>query len=375
VIQAIRKILPVFGRLPRSKRIGPIGLELAADKLHLVQMNFAGTKASLRAALSVPYPSDREALTGNPSAFRRFIKQSLAMAPFSGRQVVSCFPTNELKMLTINYRLADDGQEADQIMKALKERFAVELDQSIVDYMPIRHDTADLTERTALVALAPREGVLKHLNRLRAAGLTTLALDIGPSALGRVLSEAGGESNSNVLLINFGLARTYLTVRWGKRLMVDRDIEFGENVLISRLASTLNMTEAAARKLLYDVGFQRGDEPMNVTENGRHSREIAQTISEILRPEFAALLSEVNKTLIYTASKTRGSSVERAFVIGSVARYPHVSRLLQTLIAIPVDQFDPLAPFREGVNVSVYSTAEAHGGVAIATGLALRKVG
>ena len=103
--------------------------------------------------------------------------------------------------------------------------------------------------------------------------------------------------------------------RTGRRLILDRDVDFGEGQLAARLARTLDMPEADVLRLLYERGFRAAGEPATAA--------IAQTIREVLRPEFAALAAEVNKTLIYTASKTRGQSVERIYLLGTCSSSAH----------------------------------------------------
>src|SRR5260370_14019192 len=49
---------------------------------------------------------------------------------------------------------------------------------------------------------------------------------------------------------------------------------------------------------------------------------------EVLRPQLLALKAEVSKTLVYAASKTRGESVDKIFLVGGVARYPGIAALM-----------------------------------------------
>ena len=75
------------------------------------------------------------------------------------------------------------------------------------------------------------------------------------------------------------------------------------------------------------------------------AREIARTVREVLQPEFAEFAAEVGKTLIYTASRTRGQSVERLFLLGSVARYPGIERVVQELVGVPAEVVNPFSVF------------------------------
>jgi len=360
-----------LGALLKPHRCGPIGLEIATEKLHMVQFEIDSNPPSIRAAISLPYSGEREALLADPKQLKALVRRALASKPFHGRSVVSCLPASDVQTMTLSYKRGPGQSDADAIVGELRERIKAEIEQSVVDYVAIRGDDGEAAERSAIVAVADRRRVLAYLEALRAAGLDALALDIGPSALARLVSSLGhGAHYANALLINFGRGRSYMSVMWGRRLMLDRELEFGENRLVERLAGTLNMPEASVLQLLYERGFSAPEAA------GADSAlaEAVRTVCEVLRPEFATLAAEVNKTLIYTASKTRGQSVERIHLLGSVARYPGVAALLQGLVSVPVEVVNPLNVFPVRPGAAVTQDLDPIAGIGLATGLALREV-
>ncbi len=351
--------------LVQPERCGPIGLEIAAEKLHMVQFDASTPLPLIRAAISVPYEGGRDALLADGRRLKTLIARALASRPFSGREVVSCLAASDVRIMTISYQRAAGEDDAAAIVRELRERLKAEFDGLVVDYLAIRSESADAAERSAVVAAAPRERVLGYLSALRSAGVEPVALDIGPAALARLIAaRETGERHTNTLLINFGQARSYLSVIWGRRLILDRDFDFGEAQLAARLARTLDMPESGVLRLLYERGFCSSADPA--------AAAITQTICEVLRPEFAALAAEVNKTLIYTASKTRGQSVERIYLLGSVARYPGVAELVQGLAAMPVEVFNPFSVYAARSDAALLQELDPIAGVALATGLALR---
>jgi type IV pilus assembly protein PilM len=208
------------------------------------------------------------------------------------------------------------------------------------------------------------------LDALADADLEVDALDIGPSALSRVaawISPDGAEHPPNLLLINFGATGSYLTVVWGRRLMLDRGIDFAERRLLDRLEAALDMPAELARQLLACHGF-------STARQTPESREIASTLKEVLRSEFAALTEEVNKTLVYTASKTRGRTVDKIYLVGTTAHYPGIKELLEELFSMPVDVLDPFSIFDHTLTPDALAALLPHSAIAVATGLALRNV-
>jgi len=362
---------PVMNRIPRMNRAFSLGLELGLNRLNLVQMERASSHASIRAMASIAHPFSFEELHKDPQKLKASLKQAYAIQPFKGNRVVSCLPADQIKIITIAFRPVEGEKDTVPVIAELRERLKGELDDLVVDFMTLRQDEANSDRRDALVALAPRDKVVAHLDLLARAGLEVDALDIGPAALARLVSHAGaihapGFPNlPNVLLVNFGADSSYLTVIWGRRLMLDRAVDFSENRLFSRLKQVLDMPQELALRLLYD--HARPDSNLGVPDEAR------KMVGEVLRPEINALLQEINKTLVYMASRTRGKSVDKIYLAGRVCNYPGVLISLGEQLHVPVEKLDPVTVFG-AQNTRFANDLGTMAGMALTTGLALRGV-
>jgi type IV pilus assembly protein PilM len=96
-------------------------------------------------------------------------------------------------------------------------------------------------------------------------------------------------------------------------------------------------------------------------------------VGEVLRPEINALLQEINKTLVYMASRTRGKSVDKIYLAGRVCNYPGIVTNLGAQLHVPVEKLDPVAVFG-AQNTRFASDLGTMAGMALTTGLALRGV-
>jgi type IV pilus assembly protein PilM len=349
----------------------PIGLDMGPDRLNLAQMDRVGGKPALSAIASIPYPCPRDELLQQPNEFRLLLRRAWQAQPFRGRNVVSCLPAGQIKIISLNYRHVE-GQSDDQaIITELRARLQGELDSLVVDFMPLRQEDADSGTRDALVAMAPREQVLAYLNLLTAAGLQVDALDIGPAALARLLKHTVAcrypefPATPNALLINFGADTSYLTVIWGRRMYLDRAVEFGESRLFDRLKAVLDVPPEQASQLLY-----QSDRALSLQSSGPD--EERQLVAEVLRPELALLLQEVSKTLVYMASRTRGKSVDAVFLAGPVARYADVMNGLKQQLKVPVDVLNPVEDFPAEQKRCIDAATGTQSGMALTAGLALR---
>lgn len=349
---------------------GVIGLDLASERLNMVQFGHESAGAVIRAAASLPLPLPREQMLADPAALKSLLRQARGDHGFRGVRAVSCLHASELRIFPVSAAVTPGQDEAAALTAELSRRLGAEAASSVIDYLPIRSDDATPTQRDALVAVAPRERVLAYLAALEGAGLEVAALDIGPAALARLMAHVNQldarAAHPNVLAINFGRQRSYLSVVWGRRLVLDREIEFAESALLARVARALGIDDTIARQLLTSKGLHA--EALGESADA----EVARTLAEVLRPEFASLVAEVNKTLIYTASRSRGRSVDQVYLLGSVGRYPGADRLLQGLLSIPVEVLNPFRAFRSMLPTAELESLKPIAGIALACGLALR---
>ncbi|MFQ5471033.1 MAG: pilus assembly protein PilM [Gammaproteobacteria bacterium] len=339
--------------------VGPIGLDFGNEHLNLMQMELRGSEVCIRAANTVPFDSDRNELLNSPAKIRSLINRCISKRGFSGKHIVANVPYDEnLKLVNHNYRKKPDQNTDEAIIESLKERFGDELNNVIVDYIPIRQHISDASDNSALVALAKRDYVVSFLNLLHDAGMKVDALDVGPAALTRLVSSLNHTgSHSNVLVINIGKTKSYISVVWGRRLILDRGIDFGEDILIDILSNTLDMGYYETLQFLTEQGFNNLDEKT----------------SQILNFAFKELVEEVNKTLIFTASRTHGASVERVFLLGGVIRFPSVDSWLEKIISVRIDILSPFT-FFSFIDNQTADNPLLPVNCAIAAGLALRGI-
>jgi type IV pilus assembly protein PilM len=352
----------------RAATTHPIGVDFAGESLNLLQIAVASGGPVVRAAVSLPYPLPRAELLKDTRALKSFVRGALASAPFAGTDAVAALAPAEVRILPLTVVVPNGQTEHQAVARAVREQLGSQAADAVVDYYQVRSADAGGNERQVLAAVAARTDVLAYLTSLRNAGFTPSALDIGPTAIARLLAAMHEQDyEESVLLINFGLQKSFLTVIWGRRLMLDREIDFGESQLVDKLARALQLAPAIALALLREHGTGARTPMANGT--GMET-DIGRTIGEILHPEFAALAEELLRTQVYVASRTRGSAVSRVYLNGSAARYAHIPERVAAMINLPVDVLDPFKAF--GAMAGFTPQSGVTHGIALAAGLALR---
>lgn len=351
------RLLPFLGKLPRAL---PIGFYLGRRGLGVAQAERLGNNSlRWRALYGSVYPQPLEELLAAPREFRRFARATLRAAGCRGSAVVSALPVAKLRIVSTTYSI-NSGQSPDSaLLHHLKDRLREDLAQCVIDWLPIRDAQEKAGDsRSALVAVARRADVVDYLDLLTGAGLEPHALDIGPAALARLVRVAApADKQPNVLILNFGVDVSFLTVLWGRRLMLDRSISFGEGALIDTIAGAFDIPAAEAAELLHRHGVDGKD-------------EMGAALAEILRSTFMDLVREISRVLVYFASQTHGGSVGEIRVLGVLAECPGVADFLARQLEAPVGFLDPFAtlPLAKLRGGELDRT-----GLAVAAGLALRE--
>ena len=353
----------VFGDAPL-----PAGLCVAGDRLSAVQLERAPGGPVLHAAATLELGRPWSEMLGEPRRFGQMLKRFWREQGFARSDVVAAMPQEQLKIFTMEYSVAPGQGDAEAIAADLKDRLKDKASALVVDFVPVRQPVLDERSKEALVATAARADVIAFLELLGRGGLNVLALDIAGMALKRLVPwvEKGGGDTSNALLVNIGTASTQLMLVSGRRLILERSIEFGEARLVARVATLLDLPESAARRLIGEHAYRHVDGPQ--------AAQIDGALREILGAELVTLKSEMAKTAEYAASKRRGAGIDRILVVGVLDVFPGIAQFLATTLGKPVELLDPLALFTHRLDADDAARLAPHCGVAVAMGLALRGV-
>ncbi|MDJ0926915.1 MAG: pilus assembly protein PilM [Gammaproteobacteria bacterium] len=358
---------------PRASQIGPIGLHFAEEQVHAVQLRrLASGKYVLRAWASLPYRETREDALADESRLKVLLTNLLGRASFRGKQVVTVLPPAMVRISSLNYH-AGGGGDGEAILRLMDDRLDGSVNDYVIDFLPVRSD-ASSRDKVALVTASRKSDVVDFLESLRHAKLDVAELEVSPAALNRLiglLPRKAGE-RGNILVINYGAQHSYLTLISGRRLLMDKEIDFGSESVIQQLAKGLDIDLNMAGEMAVREGLaQQLKAPFGATQV--LTADDVNPVVEIVRPVFSRLVEEVRRACLYAASESQGDVVEQVYTFGSIARWPGADQMLSELARLPVASSLPLTAIFDGADEK---SATDYLGVgpelAVATGLALR---
>ena len=208
------------------------------------------------------------------------------------------------------------------------------------------------------------------------------AIDIVPAALRRLALRFSSERIESTLVLNCGEESSDLTVISGRRLLLYRELSFSMQQTLEQLCTSLDLTENDVTAMISKYGIYRPDSAADAASEQSAApapsaayEEITQTISQIAKPGFYAMAEHIDKAAIYTASKSRGSGIDRVYLLGPIARWPGAAELLGSLVSYPVQLLDIHELFPSERDHDAIVGLESDTELALAAGLALRGLG
>lgn len=346
-------------------RHGVIGVELGLEQFNLVQLREDSTnhKLAVTAYASSPTGCGVSELLQDEKRFTQALTRGLSQAKFVGRRAVAAMPSSLVRVMPLTYQLNPSQSDAEAIISLMQERIGDTLEDFVLDYMPVEK-TGNDRQHLALVAMCRRESVVQYLELLRKSGLSVDALEIGPIAIQRLVAELQHSNrDNNILVVNCGQEKSYLTLVAGGRLLSDEEVSFGENTAAEQVSQVLELPVDLARATLREANLNAAQWQDDAAS------ETNATLLEILRPALQPLVQEINRTLMFASSESHGAARNEVYLLGSFARWQGSDALLSEMLNVQVRKVpNPFVSFGSDVERPTPGMPE----LAVATGLALK---
>lgn len=336
------------------------------SQFNLVQLRRARGQLAIAAHGSAPCDGAGNMLDENPQALQQALRTALAQGPFRGRTAVAAMPSSLVRVMPLTYHTSPDVSRDQAIAGLMQERIGDALDDYVLDYLPVEN-RGNSRQNLALVALCRKELVLSYLDLLRRSGLQVETLEIGPIAIRRLVTEVQRHADGgNVLVVNTGRDKSYLTLVADGRLLSDEEVSFGENQVLEHAARVLDLESDSVLDTILNANLDPGRWQDDGDKDGD------AMLAEVLRPSLAALVAEIRRALLFASSESSGGVRNEVYLMGALGRWPGAEAFLGELLQVPVRKM-PNPFVAAGASPELMTPGRMHmpPELAIACGLAL----
>ncbi len=334
----------------------PIGLDIGADSIKMLQMCQSGGRVKVRAAerWHFPPPGDQDAAQRKELAVSA-INDMLKKGRFRGRRVVSALRCDELHIK--NIRLP--RMPADELKRAVqweaKERFGFDVASDQLNCINAGQVRQGSETRDEIIMLAATTEVIEsHLDLLRQVSLTPEAIDAEPVALFRGFERylrRRVDEEAVTVIVDIGHSATRVIVAQGRRIVLIKSIDIGGRRFTDAVAGQLNLTYPEAR----DLRLRKMNEYEQLADGGgdgqggeRERSSLEWSIHDAIRSEVESLAREIALCLRYCSVTFRGLRAKQITLTGGETYDQALVELLTTQLGSSAAVGEPL----RGVDIS-----------------------
>jgi type IV pilus assembly protein PilM len=344
------------------RRFGPIGIDIGARSIKLVQLS--GDRSRLIEAARVELPPAADAAAPDQQAERITdgLRRGLRDRDFRGRDAVLCLSDRHLFLQSLRVP-KQSGAQLDRLVAqeaAGRVPFAIdEADVRFLEAADVRQ--GDQTLREVIVFAVQRSVLNQSLSVVEQARLKPVAVDVEPAALVRSYAaqfRRDDDRQARALLVHIGYSRTAALVAQADELLFAKYVDVGGQHFDLAVARHLKMDLNEATALRKHNGDRRADQ---------QDLEVARTVAEATRPVLERLMSELAMCVRYHSVTFRGQPIARLVVSGGEATQPLVEALGKHL-DVKAELSDPFRSLPTVPNLGRKGQWE------VAAGLAMREL-
>ena len=349
-------------RLPSARRYGPIGVDVGARSVKLVQ--FSADRSQLIDMSRWDIPAGDAAMTDQQHG--ELVLEALRRAregrQFRGREAVLCLSERQLFLQNVRVPKVE-GQALERcIQQEAASRVPFPLEETELRYI----EAADIRQggsvmREVILLTCHRPVLNRTVELIVEAGLRPVAVDIEPAALlrGYVTQLRRDEDRTcQLLLVHVGYSNTAVIISHGDDVVFLKYIDVGGKHLDEAVARHLHMELNKASALRRHSGDRRSDQK---------DPEVSRSIAEATRPVLERLASELSMCIRYYSVTFRGQPLER-LILGGGEASEELLHDLHERFEIKAELHDPFRRFPATLPSGRRSQWD------VAAGLALREV-
>ncbi len=288
---------------------------------------------------------------------RNALEQFLARNNVLGSKVVVSAPGKSGITRFVKLPPVEPKRVPEIVRFEAEQQIPFDINEVIWRWQPFRDpDSPDI--EVGIFAMK-RPDVAGVLDRFTEVGLTVDTVQMAPLALYNFLvfdGQSGGDGAT--LLVDIGADSTDLVVADGAKIWT-RTMQRGGN----------NFTEALVKG--FKLSFRKAEKFKRTAATSKYARQIFQA----MRPVFAEVVQEIQRSIGYYTSLHRDSRFQRVIGLGNGFRLPGLQKFLEQNLNVPVARVDSFNKLSPSAAVNAPAFTENVLSFAVCYGLALQGLG
>ncbi|HUW81843.1 MAG TPA: type IV pilus assembly protein PilM [Phycisphaerae bacterium] len=333
------------------------GVDVGQCALKAVKMRQAGDRVEVLAFDIVDHPQIlSEPDADAPALIRQALEKFLSRNDLTGAQVAVSVPGHQTFSRFTKLPPVEPKKIPDIVRFEARQQIPFDIDEVDWDYQTFQ--SADSPDVEVGIFAMKRDLIRSHLASLTAARIEPTIVQTAPLALYNFVRYDGLAKTGGTVLIDIGADNTDLIVTDGESVWT-RNIPLGGN----------NFTEALVKA--FKLSFAKAENLKRTAATSKYARQIFQA----MRPVFADLVAEIQRSIGFYTSTHRDAAVSKVVGMGNAFRLPGLQKYLQQNLQLDVERVSAFSKvtFAPGANAGQFNEHVLSFGVAY--GLALQGLG
>lgn len=285
---------------------------------------------------------------------RAAIEKFLSKHDVKGTKVVVSVPGQQTLTRFIKMPPVEPKKIPDMVKYEAGQQIPFDMDEVVWDYQVFQEpDSPDI--EVGIFAIR-RELIRNHLAQFTELGIEPVVAQAGPMASYNAIKfDQPPPEGESMVLLDMGAVSTDLIVMTGNTIW-SRPVPIGGNRFTEALVSA------------FKISFKKAEELKRSAASSKYARQIFQA----MRPVFADLVSEIQRSIGSYTSNHREAHITRALGMGNAFKLPGLQKFLQQNLQI---DFNKLSEFNKLTTGSIGQSpefVENQMSFAMAYGLALQ---
>ena len=353
-----------------------VGVELAPERVNVVQLRKQRQGIKLESLTSVPVPEGivTDGQIADPPAMAQLIQQALAESKIKASRVATCVPGRDsiVRLIPVPAEL-DDKELRDMV---LNHEAALYLpyprEEADVDYQKLGYFVdEDGIEKVQVLLVATRKEVTDtYINTFEQAGLQIDVLEINSFALIRTIRDQLRlfSPQEAAVLVDIEFDSTEIAIIINGVPQFSRTVPIGTYQLQAALSRAMNLPTSRDMEMLQGMSI-----PANPIDGGKTGMTgINPGMAAMLRV-LGELSDELRRSIDFYLNQSENLEVAQILLAGPGGGLQQLDEFFTQRLSLPTTQIDPIGSLSLEVDAEKFPTAQRPG-LGIVLGLGMREV-